>query len=370
MKKIRYAVIGLGHIAQTAVLPAFKHATKNSELVALISEDQEKLNVLGKKYGVENLYLEEDFEKCMTSGLVDALYIATPNTDHLRYAEKAAELGSHVLCEKPVATRENEAREMIAAVRRNDVKFMVAYRLHFDPANLTAIEKAKSGEIGELRFFNSIFSFQVTDRANIRLRKDKGGGPLHDIGIYCINASRYLFRSEPIEVFAFAAKDPMDDRFVEVDEMLSVTMRFPENRLATFTCSFGAATTSRYDLVGTKGSLCLESAYDYAEPMQLTVTKEEKDTVKNFAKHDQFASELLYFSDCILNNKNPEPSLTEGLADLLVIEAIQASIEEGSPIMVEQIEKINRPDIDQKIVRPGIPKPPSPVNATAPTGKH
>lgn len=370
MKKVRYAVIGLGHIAQIAVLPAFKHAVKNSELVALISEDQEKLDILGKKYGVKNLYLEEDFENCMSSGLVDALYIATPNTDHLRYAVKAAELGIHVLCEKPLATTESDAREMMATVSRNDIKFMVAYRLHFDPANLTAIEKAKSGDLGDLRFFNSIFSFQITDKLNIRLQKDKGGGPLHDIGIYCINASRYLFRSEPIEVFAFASKDPADDRFTEVDEMLAVTMRFSENRLATFTCSFGAGTTSRYDLVGTKGSLSLESAYDYAETMKLTITKEGKDTVKTFAKHDQFAPELLYFSDCILTNKRPEPSLTEGLADLLVIDAIKASIEEGSPIMIEQIEKIDRPTLEQKIVRPGIAKPPPPVNATSPTSKH
>ncbi len=370
MKKVRYAVIGLGHIAQTAVLPAFKHATKNSELTALISEDQEKLDVLGKKYGVKNLYLEEDFEKCMGSGEVDALYIATPNTDHMRYAVKAAELGIHVLCEKPLATTEEETRAMLHAVTRNDVKFMVAYRLHFDPANLSAIEKAKSGEIGDLRFFNSIFSFQVTDKNNIRLKKDKGGGPLCDIGIYCINASRYLFRSEPVEVFAFSSSNPRDDKFTEVDEMLAVTMRFSDNRLATFTCSFGAADTSRYDLVGTKGTLSLESAYDYAETMKLTVTKDGKDTVKTFAKHDQFAPELIYFADCILSNNNPEPSLLEGLADILVIDAIKASIEEGSPIMVEQIEKVARPSMDQKIVRPGIPKPPEPINATAPSGKN
>lgn len=354
-QKIRYAVVGLGHIAQTAVLPGFKNA-KNSELTALVSGDETKLKKLGKKYKVENLYHYDDYEECLRSGLIDAVYIATPNVHHREFAEKAAYHGIHVLTEKPIATTVADAVSMMRAADRNDVKMMVAYRLHFDPGNLKAIEIAQSGKLGELRIFNSLFSYQLTDPTNIRLQAEQGGGPLLDIGVYCLNAARYLFRDEPVECFAWTMNSS-DERFSEVEEMMAVTLRFPETRIATFTISFGASDTSSFDLVGTKGCLRLEHAYEYAEDMELTTTINGKEKSYTFKKHDQFGPELEYFSECILKDKQPEPSAEEGLLDIKIIEALFESARYGRPVKLDYFKKMTRPSESQKIKKPARAEP-------------
>lgn len=357
-KKIRYAVVGLGHIAQVATLPAFKNARKNSELVALVSSDATKLKSLGRKYKVPHLYSYENFEDCLSSGLIDAVYIATPNNLHQKFIEKAARYGVHVLCEKPLAPTEEECALIKETVRRNEIKLMVAYRLHFEPANLAVIELIKANKIGDPRIFNSIFTMQITDPDNIRLKKKNAGGPLYDIGIYCLNASRYLFQDEPNEAFAtaFSSSDP---RFKEVEETLSVTLRFPKNRIANFTVSFGTAASATYDIIGTKGRIRLDNAYEYASPeMVLTLNVDDKEKKRVFKKHDQFAPELEYFSNCILKNKNPEPSVDEGLLDLRVIEAIFKSVETGKAVKINtRLKKIQRPSARQKIWKPAHKEP-------------
>src|SRR4029453_14353089 len=122
----------------------------------------------------------------LESGAIDAVYITLPNDMHRAYAEAAACAGVHVLCEKPLAMNEEACAAMIHIAAENDVKLMTAYRLHFDPANLDAIQLVQSGKIGEPRIFNSLFSMQVK-AGNIRLQEERGGGTLYDIGIYCIN---------------------------------------------------------------------------------------------------------------------------------------------------------------------------------------
>jgi predicted dehydrogenase len=204
-RKIRYAVVGLGYISQIAVLPAFAHAGENSELVALVSGDEKKLKSLAKKYEVRKTYSYERYAYCLESGEIDAVYIALPNNMHRAYAESAAQAGIHVLCEKPMAQSEQECAAMIEAAARAKIKLMIAYRLHFEKGNLSAVQAIKDGAVGEPRIFRSAFCQQVAP-GNSRLRDDTGGGPLYDIGIYCINAARYLFRAEPEEVFAYGAR--------------------------------------------------------------------------------------------------------------------------------------------------------------------
>jgi len=366
-RKIRYAVVGLGHIAQAAVLPAFRNAKSNSELVALVSGNEKKLRQLSRRYKVKMTATYDRYEELLESGAIDAVYIATPNTDHRWFAERAAEKGVHVLCEKPLAGDQESCHSMIRKARENKVQAMVAYRLHFDPANLKAVEVAQSKKLGELRFFSSIFSFSIQDEDNIRLKVDKAGGPLHDIGVYCINAARYLFRDEPTEVFAFAATNPHDGRFKEVDEMLSVLMKFPRNRLAQFTCGFGATPTARYELVGTRGALSLDSAYEYTSPMEMTITVKEKSRRLKFKKTDQFGPEISYFSDCILKGRAPEPSFVEGLADVAIVEAILESLQRRTPVRVARVQKEIRPTPSQKMRRPPVQKPPV-LHAASPSG--
>jgi len=352
-EKIRYAVIGLGHIAQAAMLPAFEHA-ENSELVALITGTPEKDHELSDRYGV-SAYNYNDLEKALEEQRVDAVYIATPNILHRGYTERAARAGAHVLCEKPMATTQEDCEAMMRAAKEHNVKLMIAYRLHFNDANLHAVQVAQSGQLGELRYFGSLFGMQVKN-GNIRTRKDLGGGTLFDIGIYCINAARYLFRDEPIEVVALTANNG-DKRFAEIEEMTGAVMRFPQERLATFTCSFGSADISHYDLVGTKGHLRLENAYEYQAEMKFAATIDGKKTKKKFPRGDQFAPELIYFSNCIIEDRPPEPSGKEGLADIRVINAIYESAEIGQPVHIETVPKRRRPDQEMQIKRPPVEEP-------------
>ena len=352
--KLRYAVIGLGHIAQVAVLPAFK-SSRNSELFALVSNDREKLRTLGQKYRLEHVYSYDDYSRALAN--VDAVYIALPNHLHREYAVRAAAAGVHVLCEKPMAPNAEDCLAMIHAAQQNHTKLMIAYRLHFEAGNLEAIKVAGNGTIGEARFFHSEFSQQVADD-NVRVTEpvSRGGGPLYDMGVYCINAARYLFRSEPLEVTALA-ESRQDRRFTKIEEMVSVAMRFPEERLAVFTCSFGATDVSRYTVLGTKGKLTADPAYEYAEGIKLEVTTGEKTKKRTFPKRDQFAAELSYFSDCILKNKEPEPSGFEGLADIRIIEAIYESTRTRRTIPVTNTPKGSRPSSGQEIHRPAHGKP-------------
>ena len=358
-RQIRYAVVGLGHIAQVAVLPAFGNARRNSKLAALVSGDPVKRKTLSEKYGVEHTYAYEQYDECLKQ--VDAVYIALPNNLHCEYAVRAARAGVHVLVEKPMALTEEECEEMIRAAREGGVKLMVAYRLHFERANLEAGEIARSGRIGEARLFNSTFCTPVVP-GNIRVRRDTGGGVLYDIGIYCINAARSLFRDEPIEVRA-ASAGTLD----EVEETVSAVMRFSNERLASFTASFGAAKVSEYRLAGTKGDLALEPAYDYARPLKHRLTLDGETRERRFAKRDQFAPELLYFSDCILQNGTPEPGGDEGLADVRVIRAMYRAAESGRPISLEPFAKRARPSLEQEIRRPPVEKP-DVIHAAAPSG--
>ncbi len=362
-RKVRYAVVGLGYIAQIAVLPAFAR-TRNSKLVALVSDDPTKLKKLSQKYKVPATYSYEQYGECLESGNVDAVYIALPNSMHRDYTIAACRAGIHVLCEKPLAVTEADCEQMIEAAAEHRVKLMVAYRLHFEEANLKAVEIAQSGKLGELRSFHSVFTMQVKD-GDIRLQRDLGGGTLYDIGIYCINAARYIFRAEPIEVAAFSANNG-DERFAEVDEMTSAILRFPDDRLASFTSSFGAADISSYRVVGTEGHLRVDPAYEYAAELEHHLTIKGRTRTRAFPKRDQFGPELGTFSDCILDGKDPEPSGEEGLADVRVIRALYRSAEVGGPVRLADFDRDARPSMDQEVHKPPVRKPEL-VHAAPPT---
>jgi len=363
-KPIRYAVVGLGHITQNAVLPAFSNAKRNSQLSALISDDPKKLRTLARQYGIASICGYRDYDAFLRSGNLDAVYLALPNSLHCDYAVRAAKAGIHVLSEKPLAVTEAECQEIIQACAENGVKLMTAYRLHFERANLEAVKILSSGKIGSPRIFQSLFTMQVK-AGNIRLNKDLGGGTLYDIGIYCINAARYLFRDEPVEVFAYSARGN-DSRFKEVDEMTSVVMRFPQDRLAAFTTSFGAADAATYTVVGTRGILSLNRAYEYSNSIDLELIANGRKQKRKYALRDQFAPELLYFSDCIRLDKEPEPSGIEGLLDVHIIRCLYESARTGLPVPLKQLSPGRRPDLRQEIHRPPA-APPQLVHAEAPS---
>jgi len=357
---VKFAVVGLGHIAQAAVLPAFKHARPHAELSALVSDTPAKLKALGRSYRVENLSSYADADKLFDSGAVDAIYIATPNTEHTEWVLRAANSGLHVLCEKPLATSVEDCERMIEACDRNGVQLMTAYRLHFERCNLEVAEIVRKKRIGDARYFDSQFSMQVKP-GNIRLDRELGGGPEWDIGIYCQNAARYVFADEPTQVWATATNSG-DSRFSEVPETVHVILKFPRERIASFVCSFGAADRSRYEIVGTKGSVVCDPAFDYAEGLGYELTIGEKKKRKKFAKSDQFAPELVHFAKCVRAKKRPEPSGTEGLIDVAILDAIHRSIASGGWAVVEAPQKRRRPSLRQEMRRPAVPREPKLVH--------
>lgn len=353
--RVRYAVVGLGYIAQVAVMPAFAHAKRNSELTALVSDDPQKLKQLSRRYEIPYCYSYRQYDQCLREGHIDAVYIALPNSLHRDYAVRAAQAGIHVLCEKPMAVTERECRAMIQATERAKTKLMIAYRLHFEEANINTMALAQSGKLGNLRLFNSIFTMQVRE-GNIRVEAELGGGSLYDIGVYCINAARYIFQANPTRVSACTVKGT-DRRFREVDEMATAWLEFPGNRLATFACSFGAADVSAYEVVGTEGHVRMDPAYEYVGELEQNVVLNGKSRSRRYGGRDQFAPELLYFSDCVLNGRDPEPSGLEGLIDVAIVEALYRSAKTGRPVSLSLPDKKQWPSHDHVIKRPSVQKP-------------
>lgn len=352
---VRIAVVGQGHFAQAAVLPAFD-GVPGVELAALVSGSKKKLEELGARYGVRELREYDELDDLLGRHRVDAVYVAVPNDMHAEIAMIAARHGVHVLCEKPMAPTEAECVQMIRACERARVKLMVAYRLHFEAANLIAVEMSRGGEIGDPRIFSSVFSMQVRD-GNVRTQPRRGSGPIYDIGVYCINAARYLFRAEPVEVSATRLAGP-DPRFASVEEAFAATLRFPDERVAQFTCSFGAHDRAHYQVIGTDGYLTLDNAYEYAADMQLNVHGIHGHQTRTFEVRDQVAAELAYFAKCIREDLTPEPSGWEGLADVRIIQAIQASARFGRSVPLEPLAApVKRPDLGQEITVPlrGLP---------------
>jgi len=362
---VRFAVIGQGYFAQSAILPAFKNAKRSCELAAIFSDDGTKLRALKHRYRVEHALPYERYDDFLKTGAVDAVYIALPNDLHASYAIRAAQAGVHVLCEKPIAGSSADAERMISACAEFGVKLMIAYRLHFEEANLSAIEVVNDGKIGEPRYFSALFSQQILP-GNTRTQAIHHGGPLRDIGIYCINAARYVFRDEPTEVVAFAAQKPDDQRFAEIDEQVGALLRFPGERLAQITCSFGAAEQSSYTVVGTKGSLCVSPAYGASTDLAWELTAHGKTKKKIFKKRDQVAPELIEFASCVREGRDPAASGREGLADLRVIEAIEASIKSAGRIEVSRLQPEQRPSLRQERRAPAHDMP-TLVNVQPPT---
>jgi len=348
---IRYAVVGIGKIAQQAVLPAFENARENSVLAAFVSGHPAKARKVSKEHRPVPIYRYEEYDSLLDSGAIDAVYLSVPNHLHYEYAKKALERGVHVLCEKPFVLEEEQAIELVRLARKTDTRLMVAYRLHFDPANLRAIEIAQSGKLGALKSFNSNFSFRMEDQSNIRLQKKTGGGPIWDIGVYCINAARNLFHAEPTEVFAFTATHDTET-FDQVPESISVNLRFPQGRIANFVCSFGTEASDEFDLAGETGKIRLQGAYDYRGTRILTTTINGEESREKFKQEDQFAPELIYFSDCIMTRTDPEPSGLEGRADVKVIRAALQSAKEGRSVKLGRKSKVRTKKMQKPKVRP------------------
>ena len=348
-KTVRYAVVGVGWISQAEFLPGVEH-TGNSKVVALVTGHEEKAAKVGEKYGIDKVCAYDELDELLRSGEIDAVYLATPNFDHVEYAVKTLEAGIHLLLEKPMAVSVAECERMIAAADRSGAKLMVAYRLHFEPGTLKAIERVREGEIGTVRFFNSSFSQPVSGE-NHRAKNGFWAGPVPDMGPYPLNAVRNLFGAEPIEVFATGVcTDP--ERFRDAtgapfDDTVAVTLKFEAERVASFVVSYNGGDVDEYRIVGSKGDLFSKPAYQVGTAIEHTLTVNKSESTESFKKTDHFGGELKYFSECILEDRQPEPDGVEGMLDVRVLEAVERSLLTGTVQKLQPYHRSKRPDPKQ-----------------------
>lgn len=344
MEKVRYAVVGAGWISQEAFLPAV-HAVPNSEVVALVSGNTSSAEKLAAFHDIPQVIGYDGYDDLLASGQIDAVYIALPNSMHADYSIRAAKAGVHALVEKPLAVSIEECNAMIDAAAEADTLLMTAYRLHSEPGTLKVLDLIRSGAIGEPKLFSSTFSFQ-SGAENHRLLAEHWGGPLQDIGVYCLNAVRHCFGDEPLSVSATKVHGNGDPRFREVEGSMAVTMGFPKDRLAQFVISFETDDTDFFRVIGTEGEVSVEQAYDFHFNPRIWLTNGRERREIEVPDSDHFSGQLAYFSSCIIENKRPIPDGHEGLADVRALLAIEKAALTGEQQILAEQESPRSPDSD------------------------
>lgn len=331
--RVGYAVVGLGHIAEHAVLPAFRRA-KKSRPIALVSSDPTKARRLAARFHVPHHCAYERLEDCLGNTEVEAVYIATNNSTHLEFARRAAAAGKHVLCEKPLANTSEECRKMIEACRKHGVKLMTAYRKYFEPAAVDLKKLVSNKKLGRLKLIHSAFTFNLPVQQVWHLNRElAGGGSLWDVGVYSINAVRWLTDLEPLETSAYSwTSDHV--RFCEVEESISFQLKFPDGLFVQASSSFAAAKASFVQIHGEKGWAALDPAFAYNEPRRLFGQISGKWFDKVYKPMEEFAPELDHFASCIRANREPEPDGLTGARDVSVMEAIYEAAKCGHPVAI------------------------------------
>ncbi len=308
----------------------------------------------------------EEFDEALASGTFDAIYLATPNWRHAEFIVPALKAGIHVLTEKPLEVSTKQCESILAAEAESPAKLMVAYRLHFEPATLDTIEKIRSGVLGDVHLFNSSFS-QMVDPSNHRAHSGELAGPVLDMGPYPVNAARYVFSDEPTEVVSAVgtkhAVSGFDQTFADT---VAVTLRFPKGRLAQFSLSYFGNVTNSLMAIGTKGSVQLDPAYMFGKPLAQVTRIGEKSSNQSFKNTDHFGGELKYFSDCILNDLEPEPDGGEGYADVRVLEGILEALRTGGSIKLKPFTRARRIDTESQKVMLSAASTPELVHASNP----
>ena len=325
-KKIGYAVIGLGRIAGH-FMPGSR-STTNSQITALVSGHRDKADRIAAEYGIPStgIYSYENFDQIASNPAVDAVYVALPNSMHAEYTIRAAKAGKHVLCEKPMSTSVADAEQMIAACKAAKVKLMIAYRCHYEPTNLKAVRLIRDGALGQVQAIDSAFGFNMGPNEWRTNKKLAGGGPVFDVGIYSLNACRYLTGEEPQHIAAYASTIDHDARFAEVEENVSWTMRFPSGIVASCATTYGGNMPGYFRVYGSKGWLQVDNAFAY-EGLHLRADYQgtQIDELNPARDPSHFQAEAEHFSHCIQNNLEPQSPGEEGLRDMRHITEIYRS---------------------------------------------
>jgi predicted dehydrogenase len=329
-RKAGWAVVGLGELTLGELMGAFGKCER-SRPTALVSGHPDKARTVAAKYGVDPkaIYNYQNFDSLRDNPDIDVVYIVLPNHMHAEYTIRALRAGKHVLCEKPMAVTSRECQEMIDVARQVNRKLMVAYRMRYEPYNQAMIEMARKEAYGKIKVFEAE-NMQNTYPPNIRLSRETAGGPLGDVGIYCINASRYITGEEPVEVFGMAHQPQGVRRFAEVPESVVWTQRFPSGVLAHCSCGFGGEESRRYRVHCADGWFQMDPAFSY-RGLKMEVKKGPQLSQVNLPEVNHFSKEMDHFSECVLEDRKPWTPGEDGLADVRIIEAINESIRTGQP---------------------------------------
>jgi len=331
-KKLGFAIVGIGRLSINQLLPAFARC-KYARLAALVSGDADKAKKFASQYDLDekHIYSYADFDKIAHDDSVDIVYIVLPNGMHAEYTIRAAKAGKNVFCEKPMANTVDECKQMIDACNAAKVKLSIAYRMQFEPYTQALIDMCRRQVQGRMRIISAEHGFNIgggTWRTNARLA---GGGPLMDVGIYCLNAARYLVGAEPIEVSAQMEQPGDDPRFKEVEASMVFTLKFAGGALACCSTSYAGNIGSRLRVMNEGGDVFLEPAFSYGAPkMWIRERNQMKQAV--YPAVDQFAYEMDVISRQLTENK---PLLTpgaEGLADVRVMQSLYTTAREGKTI--------------------------------------
>ena len=334
-RPLGYAIVGLGGYGLGVIIPQFINCA-HSRLVALVSGDRAKAQRVAAEHGVKPsaIYSYADFDRIRDNPEIDIVYICLPNAMHAEYTIRAARAGKHVLCEKPMAVSVAECEAMIAACRKADRKLMIGYRCHFEATNLEAIRLARSGAAGKIRYVRSEHGFVQRDPSKWRLKRAlSGGGSLMDMGIYSLQAARYMTGEEPVAVTARESTDRRDPRFREVEDMIEWTLEFPSGAIAGCQSMY-SANQNHILLMGDAGRIELEPATRYVGN-QLWVGKDGRERQLDPPSgpgKTQFAGQLDHMARSVAEDRQPIVSGEEGLRDMRIVEAIYRSAREGRTI--------------------------------------
>jgi predicted dehydrogenase len=330
-RKIGFALCGLGSLSENQIAPAFAK-TAHCRLAGVITGTPEKAKEWQARYGIpeRSVYTYDTMERMAENPDIDVVYIVTPNVEHPEQTARAARAGKHVFCEKPMAVSVAKCEEMIAACKAAKRLLGVAYRCQYDPNHLECIRIARSGEFGAVRTIDAGFGVAGGRHDQWRLKHAlSGGGALVDVGIYALQATRYLTGEEPVEVSAFESKtDPV--KFAEVDEQMSWLARFPGGTVANCAASYNMTGLNSFRVHAEHGWFGLDPAFAFARNWG------ERSDGKPIAlpEPDLFAAEMDDFARSILEGRPSKVSGEEGLKDVRIMMAIYESARTGKAVQL------------------------------------
>lgn len=329
MSKLRFGVLSTANIGRNQVNPAIQQSS-NAELLAVASRDALKARAFAEAGGFPRSY--GSYEALLDDKEVDAVYIPLPNSMHREWTIKAAEKGKHILCEKPLATTAGDARDMQAAADANGVVLMEAFMYRFHPRTRALLQLAQGETVGRLRVVRSAFTFKLLRADNIRFFSELGGGCLYDLGSYCVDATRRLMRSEPIEVQAIAQWNEQG-----VDTELAGLLRFPDGGTAHFDCSF---TMERREFVE---AACTDATFISGDTFVNSLG--EVDLIERRGRAPQINHQVAgdnhyrlmieHFADVAQGRAKLEFGIEQSIGNLSTIEALYESARKGGvPVRV------------------------------------